>query len=144
MIYKYTDDGFESLNEQLRESKGEKISDFGEHLKNVLEKIPSEPEGNLAFRGAYLTQKQLDYYINAFNNDENIEEYSFISASTSELVAWQFGKVRFRIFCDNWKNISPLAKFINEKEVVLCYGKKFRVLDYDFQNGIHEFTMIEL
>lgn len=41
IIYKYTEDGYENLNELLRNSNGVNINEFGIHLKNVLEKIPS-------------------------------------------------------------------------------------------------------
>lgn len=53
IIYKYTEDGYESLNEQLRISNGSNISEFRVHLKNALENIPSEY--NLAYRGVNLS-----------------------------------------------------------------------------------------
>ncbi len=49
IIYRYTDDGFQSLNEQLIISKGKNISEFVIHLNSLLDNIPCEQEGNLAF-----------------------------------------------------------------------------------------------
>jgi hypothetical protein len=142
IIYKYTDDGFESLNEQLRKSNGENISEFGIYLKNALVKLPSNSK--LAFRGVDLSESQHHYYLNGFQKGELVEEHSFISASLSERTAWMFGKTRFRIFSNNWKDISSLTKYIDEKEVILCYNIKFKVLDYYIENNIHNFTMIEV
>ena len=142
IIYKYTEDGYESLNEQLRISNGLNISEFGVHLKNALENIPSEY--NLAYRGVNLSKAQLNSYWNAFQTDEIIEEHSFISASLNENLAWAFGKVRFTILSRNWKNISLIAKHLDEKEVVLCYSKKFKVLSYDSENGYYEITLEEI
>lgn len=40
IIYKYTEDGFDDLNESLRISKGEKINLFGKLLAEYLDKLP--------------------------------------------------------------------------------------------------------
>lgn len=77
IIYKYTDDGFETLNEGLRKSKGAYINELGRYLTEVLTKIPSV--NDLAFRGVDLTQNQLGRYLNAFQNETLITEYCFIS-----------------------------------------------------------------
>ncbi|WP_259015364.1 ADP-ribosyltransferase [Emticicia fluvialis] len=142
VIYKYTEDGYESLNEQLRVSNGLNISEFGVHLKNALDKIPSE--FNLAFRGVNLNKSQLKSYLEAYHSGELIGEHSFISASLNENLAWAFGRVRFTILSRNWKNISIIAKHLDEKEVVLCYNKKFKVLSYDSENGYYEITLEEV
>jgi hypothetical protein len=142
IIYKYTVDGYEGLNEQLRISDGLNISEFGIHLKNTLEKIP--PISKIAFRGVDLNKSQIDYYLNAYQNTELIEDPTFISASLGERTAWRFGKTRFRIFSKNWKDVSLLTKYIDEREVILSYNVKFKVLDYYFENNIHNFTIIEV
>lgn len=142
IIYKYTDDGFEALNEGLRNSQGKQINEFGVHLKEVLNKMPSL--GELAFRGVDLSQNQLNTYLNAFKNETLITEYCFISASTKELKAWEFGSTRFKIFSEKWKNIDSVSKYINENEVILDCNVTFKVLSHNFENEINEFTMIEI
>jgi len=53
IIYKYTEDGFRTLNTALRENKGKYLSKYGHFLKYVLEKLPDYQ--GIVYRGVDLT-----------------------------------------------------------------------------------------
>ena len=142
IIYKYTDDGFDAINEVLRESKGAKISELGVYLSDILERIPSF-EG-YGFRGVDLPQSLIQQYIEACEKETIILEFTFVSGSKSATVARQFGNVFFEIYSENWKNIEAISKYSIEKEVILKPNSTFEVLAYKFENGIYHFKMIEI
>jgi hypothetical protein len=75
VIYKYSNDGFEALNEQLRESKGKIYTEFGKLLDAVLSKLP-DYEG-LVYRGGQLTSRELAAYQVAFDARGLISEPVF-------------------------------------------------------------------
>ena len=72
LIYKYTNDGFEELNEKLRVSYGYDISEFGKLLLNALSKLPDFK--GLTYRCAELTTNELNKYIEAFDSNHIIVE----------------------------------------------------------------------
>jgi len=101
IIYKYTEDGFDDLNETLRISKGEKITLFGTLLAECLDKLPDFDE--IAYRGINLTSIEFQKYLNAFENGESITEHFFISSSSSIYVGNSYGTVLFKIFSQKGK-----------------------------------------
>jgi hypothetical protein len=127
LIYKYSEDGYQDLNEQLRSSNGENISKFGQLLYESIEKLPNFI-GNV-YRSINLNDIEYNKYLTAFQNDEIIIEPFFISTSRSQLIGNQFGRIRFEIFCQRGKNIESISKYASEKEVLINYNSQFRVIE---------------
>lgn len=110
LIYKYSNDGYEDLNEELRKSAGKNISNFGKLLNKCLAKLPNY-EG-LVYRCADLSLRELNRYIEAESLNKPITEHSFVSTSKSELTAISFGKnTKFEIYSRTGKEIERFAKF---------------------------------
>ena len=126
IIYKYSEDGYQDLNEALRISKGANIPIFGKLLSQSLKKLPNFIDN--IYRGVNLTKKEYSRYSDAFLNDEIISESFFISTSRSILVGNQFGDIHFEIFCLTGKNIESIVKHPLEKEILLGDNCKFRVI----------------
>lgn len=129
IILKYSDDGYEDLNEKLRASSGKDFSVFGVLLLDCLNKLRNFV-GNV-YRGINLTKKELENYENAFLNDKPITEHFFISTSRSQLIGKQFGKTKFEIFTKSGKNIERIAKHTNELEVLIPCNCRFRVISFE-------------
>jgi hypothetical protein len=144
-IFKYSLDGFESLNEQLRLSKGQISSEFGKHLEKCLSKLKNF-EG-IVYRGANLSNSELDSYLKAVGSKAPIKEWTFISTSKSRLIAMEFrGNALFRIYSRSGKEIEKIAMHgihgtQNEKEVLFRPNKLFSVLEIAKQS---DYTLITL
>ncbi|MDR3697876.1 ADP-ribosyltransferase [Mucilaginibacter sp.] len=79
LIYKYTEDGYETLNEKLRISKGKELSQFGKFLDKTIAKLPNY-EG-IAYRSAKLIDSELKKYIEAKENIGILVEHLFLQVS---------------------------------------------------------------
>ncbi|HEY8782805.1 MAG TPA: ADP-ribosyltransferase [Mucilaginibacter sp.] len=145
IIYKYTEDGYERLNERLRISKGKEFSQFGKFLDKALAKLPNYED--VTYRAVDLTNTELQKYIDAKENNSILVEHSFISASKSKAIANGFGKsCRFRIFSRSGKNIEEFAKYginhpQNEKEILFRPNSRFKVLEV---TKYEQYTLITL
>ena len=128
IILKYSENGYEDLNEKLRTSQGKNISPFGLLLADCLNKLPNFV-GNV-YRGVTLTKKELKNYKNAFVNNQILIEHFFISTSRSASFANQFGTTRFEIFTKSGKDIEKLSKYTDEKEVIILYNCHFRLVNF--------------
>jgi hypothetical protein len=64
LIYKYSEDGYESVNISLRKNQGKNQTEFGRLLDNVLRKLPNYK--GLVFRSANLTGAELERYKEAY------------------------------------------------------------------------------
>ena len=126
IIYKYTEDGFDDLNESLRISKSEKINLFGKLLAECLDKLPDFI--GTVFRSENLAKNEWEEYLLAFTNDSIITKHSFTSTSKSQLSANKFGIYRLEIFVQKGKDIEKNAKYDDEKEVIIRYNSNFRVV----------------
>lgn len=133
IIYKYTDDGYDDLNETLRISKGENITLFGTLLAECLDKLPNFI--GTVFRSENLARHEWEEYSLAFTNNSIITKHGFTSTSKSQLSANKFGNYRFEIFVQKGKNIEKIAKYDDEKEVVIRYDTNFMVVSI-FNNFI--------
>ena len=148
IIYKYSNDGYEVVNEILRKSKGKKIYEFTKLLNIALTKLP-DFEG-LVYRRATLTKIELKRYTDALRDTEMLKEYSFISATKSKLIALAFnGNVLFRIYSRTGKEIEKIAKFgihgyPNEKEILFKPNRKFRLLEITKERTLTLITMEEI
>ncbi len=147
LIYKYTEDGYEAVNEKLRITKGKGSSDFGKFLDRTLAKLPNYED--IAYRAANLTAGELQRYLDAKANDIIIIEYPFISASKSKMIANQFrNNCQFRVFSRSGKDIEAFAKYgtshpQNEKEILFRPNCKFRVLEVTKQGHKTLITLLE-
>lgn len=138
IIYKYTDDGYESLNESLREEKG--LTNFGQYVNFSLSILP-DYEG-LCYRSIKCSKKSLHIYYDALNSGSTIIEKTFLSCSRSKALALYFSdSPLFIIKSKKGKNIEKIAKFgiddisgQNEKEILFRCNSKFKVLDIKEKN----------
>lgn len=74
IVFKYSEDGYETLNETLRDSRGKTNTEFGKLLIKVLDKLSDFEE--LVYRSANLTTKEFQRYSRALITKNNIREYS--------------------------------------------------------------------
>jgi hypothetical protein len=145
IIYKYSTDGYISLNEQLRESNGEKITELGLLLEEVLKKLPNYR--GLVFRRAQVSQEQIKKYKRAFRENATISEICFMSTSKIKTYALLYaGNVVFRISSKTGKDIEKIAKFgvfegPNEFEVLFNRNTNFHILGITKE---HDYTLITL
>ena len=148
LIFKYSYDGYEELNEHLRVQEGNNTTEFGILLDHCLTKLPNF-EG-LVYRGANLTRNELKKYKDGAESGTPIIEPTFVSTSKSRLIAMQFGaNILFRIYSRKGKEIEKIAKFgkynpPNEKEVLFRPNSSFRVLDEREQGNYTLITMEEI
>lgn len=135
LIYHYSDDGFQHVNERLRDSNGQDLGEFGNLLKKALKKLPHYV--GLVYRNAKLNQTQIRKYEISLKNNSVIAEPTFTSCSRSKLIANEYGgNVTFRILSTTGKNIEAVAKYglhgsPNEKEVIFVPNTEFSVLDIE-------------
>lgn len=148
VIYKYSDDGFKDINEELRKSKGKTFSDFAKHLMNALQRLPAYD--GLVYRKVYLAKKEFTKYRNALKNNKPIKEYPFTSTTKSRLIAMNFTDTTtykpnclFRIQTKTGKEIDKIAKF-DEKEVLILPNTTFRVLEIRKEIDYTLITMEEI
>ena len=148
IIYKYSNDGYETLNEYLRAVKDKKNTEFGDLLNSALSRLPNY-EG-LVYRSVNLTKDELVKYSVAFKLNQPISENAFVSTSKSRLIASEYGgNTFFRIYSKTGKGIEKIAKFgmfdpPNEKEVLFKSGRKFKVLEVTQQEIYSLITMEEI
>ena len=147
IINKYSLDGYEGINEQLRKTKGKEIPEFGRLLNIVLGKLPDYRD--VVYRGVTLTQRQIQRYRNALLNGTEITEYAFISSSTSRIIGKGFmGNCFFIIKSNRGKLIEEIAHYgkfnpPNEYEVLFKSNTKFSILDITTSPNAVTITMEE-
>ena len=146
VIYHYTEDGYESLNEALR--NGNQISDFGQYLNYSLNKLPDYKL--LCYRTIRCNKNQLKKYYDAFKNNTTIIEKSFLSCSKSRVLSLYFSESPlFIIKSKKGKDIEKIAKFgidtgQNEKEILFRSNSRFKVLDIIEENSKIVITLEEV
>jgi hypothetical protein len=127
IIFKYSEDGYEDLNEKLRQSEGKDISNFGILLDECLGILPDYQ--NVVYRGEGLTDSELERYFLAFKHNEPLREYFFTSSSKSRLKAYEWcrekNRVLMEIFSFSGKAIEYTSKYPAEKEVLFRYNSDF-------------------
>ena len=134
IIYKYSDNGYEDLNEKLRENQGMNMPLFGKFLDESLSKLPDFK--GFVFRGIDLSKTEFKRYQDIFDENKFLTENFFISTSQSRFIGNQFGTTRFEIFVKRGKSIEQIAKYNDEKEVILRYNSTFvisKIEDYVIQ-----------
>ncbi|MES2701694.1 MAG: ADP-ribosyltransferase [Bacteroidota bacterium] len=140
VIYKYTNDGYESLNDRLRKSKGSDVPLFGKHLEKALRKLTNY-EG-VVFRGVHLSETNINQYRKALSTGHLLTEYPFLSTSTSFSIANNVPGLNciFVIASKTGKAIEKIAKFgihnpPNEREVLFMPNTQVRVLSISGEGG---------
>jgi hypothetical protein len=148
VIYKYSDDGFKDINEELRKSKGKNFSDFARHLNIALKQLPGYD--GLVYRKVHLTKQELTRYRNALKNNNPLKEFPFTSTTKSRLIAMNFAGTTtytpnclFRIQTKTGKEIDKIAKF-DEKEVLLLPNTIYSVLEVRKEIDYTLITMEEI
>ena len=148
VVYKYSDDGFKNINEELRKSKGKTFSAFAKHLNNALKQLPDYD--GLVYRKVHLTKLELTKYRNALKNNNPLREFPFTSTTKSRLIATNFAGTTtykpnclFRIQTKTGKEIDKIAKF-DEKEVLILPNTTFRVLEIRKETDYTLITMEEI
>lgn len=134
IIYKYSEDFYENINEKLRISKGKNIDDFSNFLIKSLNKLPNYKL--MCYRSVNLTNFEINKYAYAFKKKRAVIEYSFVSCSSSRTLANMFSPVNviFIIHSKSGKQIEKIAKYginsgQNEKEILFVPNTIFEVLD---------------
>ena len=118
VIYKYSNDGFKDINEELRKSKGKAFSDFAKHLNIALNQLPNYD--GLVYRKVHLTKQELTKYRNAFKNDKLLKEFTFTSTTKSRLIAMNFaGTTAFIPNCLDFIDVSSGFCFLFDD---ICHG----------------------
>jgi len=132
-IYKYTNDGYESLNENLRATKGINNNLYGTFLEQTLKKLRNYV--GVVYRGVFLYPDEIQRYSSALSDNVLINEYSFLSTSSMVSIANQVPGMNclFVIFSKTGKEIEKIAKFglhnpPNEHEVLFPPNIEFKVL----------------
>lgn len=149
IIYKYSNDGYEGLNENLRSTNGRNDSEFGKILDSSLAKLPSYKK--LVYRGANLTKSELAKYESSYMDNKPLTEHTFVSASKSRLIAEEYSRnnTLFRISSKSGKEIDGIAKFgkhdpQNEQEVLFRPNREFRILEIGRESNRTLITMEEI
>lgn len=148
IICKYSEDGYEDLNERLRLNEGKDISDFGMLLDESLSKLPDYQ--GIVFRGVEMTYGELNKYRLAFINKESVTEHFFLSSSESKAKAYEWSKgnhrVLFRILSKRGKVIESVTKYKVEKEILFRYNSNFIVdsFTFDENNNVYFITKTEI
>lgn len=148
VIYKYSNDGYEALNENLRRNKGRNENKFGKILASTLSKLPNFD--GLVYRSATLTKAERRTYEEALAKNTVLTEHTFISTSKSRLMAMAFGgNVLFRIYSRTGKDVEKITKFgkysfSNEQEVLFNVNRRFNVLEVARQESYTLISMEEI
>jgi len=148
LVYKYSEDGYDSTNSALRDSDGKENTEFGELLQNTLIKLRDYK--GLVYRSANLSSAQLKVYIEAFEKNTILVEHSFISTSKLISIASMFGgNCRFTIVSQSGKEIEQYTKYgfgsgQNEHEVLFVPNCKFSVLEVTKMSDHTLITMEEV
>lgn len=141
IIYKYSNDGYEAVNEFLRFKPDRPAAEFVDLLTQCLNKLPDHT--GLVFRGVNLTIGELTNYLQAAGTGRIVIEPFFISVSTNKAIAYQFGRTVFRLYSKRGKYVDGITRF-NEKEVIFVHHTSFRILSVEQMGERFEITMIEL
>ena len=149
IIYKYSEDGYIDLNEILRLSEGKDISVFGVLLDKCLSKLPDYQD--VVYRGDSLTMFEINQYNHRFVNQEYYKEHFFFSSSKSINKAYEYAKpyknefsVIFTIFSEKGKDISSLAKYDIEREILFRYNSRFNVIDIEEKENVYFIILKEI
>lgn len=136
LIYHYSEDGYETLNQHLHTTGGHNTSLFGVGLAAALAKLP--PYSGEASSGVYLSPDQLQQYRACAQDGQPVSWPAFLSASLRIAIARQYLHVfrkncLFSIQSRTGRLIEQVSKFgidgQNEYEVLFVPNTRFEVLE---------------
>lgn len=149
LIYHYSESGYEDINENLIQNKGEITTEYEKLLVESLDKLPNFI--GRVYRGVKLNANQKQYYFNAFAAEIPLNSYSFLSSSKKVTIAnmYSSGDTIFEIISKTGKEIENFAKFginsgQNEFEVLFLPNVKFDVLDIRKDNNLTYILLEEI
>ncbi len=130
LIYSYSLDGYEGLNEALRAGKAHRMEGV---LNEALGKLPDI--GDAVYRGALLAEHEKSIYVKHFQEQTPLVEPAFISSSTSKRVAnlYSGADTLFYIESEHGKSIEQFSFYgknhpQNEREI-LFKSKSIFIVD---------------
>jgi hypothetical protein len=148
LIFKYSEDGYRSVNKYLRSNDGKNPNDFAQFLSDALSKLPDYK--SLCYRTADLSKKDLKIYENALKENKSVREPTFVSCSKSKNLACYFRPFNtlFIIYSKRGKEIEKIAKFginsgQNEEEILFSANSKFIVLGIETASSGETTIMLE-
>lgn len=146
LIYKYSLDGYEALNEALRAGKEHPMAAL---LNYALGKLPDFR--GFVYRGSILTDLLKADFRRKLEQKMYLEEPGFLSTSLSRNIANQFNRsdTLFKIYSFHGKSIEQysfhgLSNPFNEKEVLFRSNTRFEVLEYEEIAGTTFITLEEI
>ena len=146
LIYKYSLDGYEVLNETLRAGKVHPMAAF---LDEALGKLPDYR--GFVYRGTVLTKLLKEDYLHKLTQKTVLEEAGFLSTSVSRNIANQFNRndTLFTIYSFHGKSIEQysfhgVSNPFNEKEVIFKTKTRFVLLDIEETVGTTLITLEEI
>lgn len=146
LIYKYSLDGYEALNETLRAGKEHPMASL---LNEALDKLPDYR--GFVFRGAILSTFTKEDYKRKLEQKMHLEEAGFLSTSLSRNIANQFNRsdTLFKIYSFHGKSIEQysfhgISNPFNEKEVLFRNNTRFDIIDIEEMDGTMLITLEEI
>jgi hypothetical protein len=146
LIYKYSLDGYEPLNETLRSGRSHPMANL---LNEALEKLPDYR--GVVYRGTVLTNLLKEEYKRNLAQNIQLEEAGFLSTSLSRNIANQFNRndTLFSIYSFHGKQIElfsfhGISNPFNEKEVLFKSNSQFSILDIEETSGTTLITLEEI
>ena len=151
LIYHYTKDGYEKINEWLRSPKKLRMPqcEICMLLKSAVRKLPAARA--VVFRTVDLSQSIIDKYSASLNSGSPIVDVAFISTSQSPMIARSRPRynVKFTLTCFSGRSVEEVSYMgihssLNEREVLLLPGSKFRVDSVTKKDSIVLIKLTEL
>ena len=146
LIYKYSLDGYESLNEALRDGRPHPMEFL---LNTALDKLENYKEN--VFRGVVLDEPKKLFYQKMLDTQQFFVESAFVSCSKSRRVASMYAKtdMLLNIECQTGKEIEQFSFFgignpTNKKEVLMKSKTTFQVVGMERGLGTTEIFLKEI
>jgi len=140
IIFKYSEDGYEDLNEKLRQSEGKDISDFGILLDECLSKLPDYQ--GIVFRGVNLPKYLIEEYFIKFERKQKITENAFLSTSLKTSEAYKYGTIVLQIFSRTGKSVASVSRYPYEKEILFRYNCQFEIVSINFDKKDDKYFIV--
>lgn len=151
LIYHYSEDGYESLNEGLHANNGQNSSLFGRGLADALTRLPAYV-GEVT-SGVYLSASQLNHYQACAQNGTPVSWPAFLSTSCKPSISMFYLRTKeknclFVIQSLTGRLIEEAAKYgvdgQNEYEVLFKPNTKFEVLQVVTETDYTRIVLDEL
>ena len=151
LLYHYSEDGYEMLNQALHANGGQNTSVFGKGLAAALAKLP--PYAGEVLSGVYLSAAQLQQYRARAQDGQPVSWPAFLSASQRPSIAGLYlstppKNCLFVIQSRTGRLIEEAAKYgvdgQNEYEVLFAPNTQFEVLEVTDETAYTRIVLDEL